>query len=298
MTNVKWADSIWFFDLDDTLITTAEASESGIEGVESYIRNGLDSGKAAEFKNRLTDLYHLMLAGYKVRDQNGWAQVPGGESAYKQLVQRIESCQPEVIAKHGHAKKWSREIWIKLVADDLLLPITSEQVHQAAEAYWNALTDNAVLFDGAKVLLSEIRNHGRKVYIVTSSDGRLKMQPDGIFVYDPAYSEMLKRHRVERMKEKGLLYDGLSIGDPEDKPHPEFFQKGLVIAEKDAGAEIDLRQCVMVGDSYGGDLQTPHEKMGFGLVVWFNKHQTGIKEEEPGYFSTGDLSFLPTVIQP
>jgi hypothetical protein len=32
----------------------------------------------------------------------------------------------------------------------------------------------------------------------------------------------------QQLKDKGFIFDGVSIGDPEDKPHEDFFQKSNI----------------------------------------------------------------------
>jgi hypothetical protein len=100
----------------------------------------------------------------------------------------------------------------------------------------------------------------------------------------------LKRERIELLREKGLHFRLVSIGDPEDKPSVEFFEKGLKMAEDDLGTSIDRSQCIMFGDSYGGDLQTPLEKLGFGMVVHFHKTFSTTVMEGERYLSTNDLT--------
>jgi len=116
------------------------------------------------------------------------------------------------------------------------------------------------------------------------------MDEEGQFDYDPQYSEALKRQRIELLREKGITFNALSIGDPEDKPHMDFFQKGLKIAEEDSGCPIDTRYAIIVGDSFGGDLQTPKEQMGFGLVVLFQKDKTKTEIIDEYQIITGNLS--------
>ncbi len=291
----SWDNSVWFFDLDDTLIRTAEAHGAGVEGMAAYVASLTDAAAGRAFSGGIADLFRLLFAGYKVREPSGWAAVPGGQEAFDALVGRIESAQPEVIRAHGHAKKWSREIWAKLVADDLGIAVTPETVGAAANAYWDALTAANDMVDGARALLGAIRAHGRPVFILTSSDGRLTMNADGTFSYHPEHSLALKARRVEHMRQKGLSYDALSIGDPEDKPGMAFFQKGIAAAEAFLGKPIDPSACIMVGDSYGGDLKTPREQMGFGLAVWFNNGHGETKREDDTYLSTGDLAGLPAL---
>lgn len=286
----SWSDSVWFFDLDDTLINTAETHAAGVASLVSFVATLTDERTAVEFGRRFGNLFDLLLAGYKVREESDWLAIPGGKDAFDALVRRIESAQPEVVRAYGHAKKWSREIWFKLVADDLGLSVSPAQVQASSDASWDAIASETKLFDGARALLAEIRSHGRPLFIVTSSDGRLVMGEDGLFSYDPAHSLALKTRRVEAMRAKGLWYDALSIGDPEDKPSLAFFQKGVAAAEAFLGRPIDPAHCVMVGDSYGGDLATPRETMGFGLVTWFNGGQAELQTEADNYLTTGNLA--------
>ncbi len=53
---------------------------------------------------------------------------------YDNLVGRIESTQTRVKEKYGAVKKWSREVFIKIAADDAEIEETPEIVHQAADA--------------------------------------------------------------------------------------------------------------------------------------------------------------------
>ena len=114
------------------------------------------------------------------------------------------------------------------------------------------------------------------------------MQNDGNFIYEPAYSEKLKSQRVEKMKEKGLNYTAYRIGDPEDKPHLDFFEKITNVAKADLG-EIDYKNCLMFGDSYSGDLETPRNKLGFGLVVYIDHEHNSVDEIDENYVITGNL---------
>jgi len=169
------------------------------------------------------------------------------------------------------------------------IKLSPKQAKQAADAYWLELTKKTVILPGVLELFSEIAAHKRPVYLITSSDARLQMDQDGNFSYEPKYSEELKRKRIELLKEKGIVYKGLSVGDPEDKPHLDFFMKGIKLAEKDLKHKIEYSYCIMFGDSYAGDLETPKNELGFGLVVLFIKNLTKTKVEDEQYISTGNI---------
>lgn len=287
--NIKWENSVWFFDLDDTLIDTAGANEKAAEGIRQYFARQIGDDVAQRIKERYIALFSLLLAGYRVKTEDGWGAIEGGKAAYGNLLAKINELQPSVIQEHGHAKKWSREILVKIAADECGAILSPEQVEAAGKAYWDALAEQVTVLPGASELLTAIAAHGRPAYIITSSDGRLQMQEDGSFVYDPKHSEACKSSRVEKMRNKGLQFNDFRIGDPEDKPHIDFFQKIITVAEEQNG-KLDPSNCLMFGDSYGGDLETPQKKLGFGLVVHVDHKAHETSEEADRLVVTKDLT--------
>lgn len=286
--NIQWKDSIWFFDLDDTLIDTAGAGLIASDGIYDFLSAEIGTESAQKIRDRFIQLFDLLLLGYRVKSEEGWHELKGGKGAYEYLLERIKAVQPSVIDKYGHEKKWSREILIKLAADDNGLALSPEQVLGATNAYWSDLAEKVELLNGTTTLMDEIKKHNRPTYIITSSDGRLQMQDDGKFIYEPTYSEKLKSQRVEKMKAKGLDYTAYRIGDPEDKPHLDFFEKIINVAKDDLG-EIDYNNCLMFGDSYSGDLETPRKKLGFGLVVYIDHEHESVEEVDEDYVIAGNL---------
>lgn len=286
--HMNWEDSVWFSDVDDTLIDTAGISTSASDGIKTVfeVQFGLD--KASEVRENFNNLFTLMMAGYRVQSDD-WTQVRGGKKAFDSLLAYVESCQQQVIATHGHFKKWSREIFIKRAGEQAELDVTPELVHEAADAYWLSLTEQTSVFPDAIALSDSIATHSRPLFLITSSDARLKMQTDGQFVYDPAYSEALKRQRMELLREKGLKYRAISIGDPEDKPHPDFFLKALKLASTELGESVDVSKAVMLGDSFGGDLQTPKEQLNFGLVILREKDRSQTQVDDKHQVTLGNL---------
>lgn len=282
---------VWFFDLDDTLISTLQAHEEGVKAIGRFFRTHLSSENAEGIEEGVRVIYERLFRAHVAKTEEDWAQIAGGHKANDALIDRIRSCQPDMIRSSGQFKKWSREVFVKMAADDLGVSVTPEQVAESVDAYWNTLSDSAIVFDDAKRLLEALRERGRKIYVVTASDARLHMQQNGTFIYDPAHSAAFKQTRIERMVPKGLLYDGTSIGDPEDKPSKEFFEKAVALAKKTTGEAILPEQCVMVGDAYAGDLQTPREKMNFGLVILIDRHSKP-KTHAENYMETNDLSSL------
>lgn len=290
ITKISWLKSIWFFDIDDTLIDTAGTTLSAAEGINRVFAIKYTAKQARIVQDNFNNIFQLMLTGYRIKEEDGEQLLQGGREAFEKILQDIESSQIRVKQKYGAIKKWSREVFIKLAAEKAGLRVTPALVHEAANAYWKILTQQTTVFPHALELIQEIKRHNRPIYLITSSDGRLKMDEDGQFNYDPQYSEKLKRERIDLLREKGIMFNALSIGDPEDKPHLDFFQKGIRIAEQNLGSSINTSYAIMVGDSFGGDLQTPKEKMGFGLVVLFQKDKLATSIIDEHQISTGKLS--------
>ncbi len=205
--------------------------------------------------------------GYRVSNPSEWQDIKGGKLAFDDLLSYFADCQKQVMNDFGHIKKWSREAFIKRAADLAVIKVTPELVNRAAEEYWRILTERTYIFPDAIQLADTIEQHNRPLFLVTSSDARLKMQNNGQFIYDPLHSESLKRKRLQQLYKRGIKFKEISIGDPEDKPSYEFFDKAISLARNLLGSLPRPDNFIMLGDSYGGDLQTPKEQMGFGLVV-------------------------------
>lgn len=292
MSKLDLTNKVWFFDIDDTLVDTAGTSQVAAEGIGKVFKSNFDEDIARKVTRKFNELFNVMMLGYRVKNKEDWGKVPGGQEEFDQTLKQVESCQEEVIEKYGLFKKWSREIFIKIAADRLGVEVSPELIHEAADAYWMTLTEKTEVFPGAREFFEYLNKKEQPIFLVTSSDARLKMKSNGQFVYDPAYSETLKRERIELLRDKGFDFRLMSVGDPEDKPGIEFFQKSIDMAEDSLRRALDPKECVMVGDSYGGDLETPHTKMDFGLVILFVKGQQSVKQEGERFISTGNLSDL------
>ncbi len=279
---IPWDKSIWFFDIDDTLIDTAGTTLGASDAIRDTLGKKIGQDKAKQIQANFNQIFNLMLSGHQASEDHN----PG---EYNRIISRIEACQSRIKEKYGVIKKWSREVFIKIAADDAGINLAPELVRQAADAYWLSLTEKTELFPGVENLMELIQKHKRPIYLITSSDARLKMDENGQFDYDPPYSEALKRQRIEHLKKKGIQFNGLSIGDPEDKPHLDFFKKGIKVAESNLGQQVDFTNAIMVGDSFAGDLQVPKEEFGFGLIVLFNKNVSSTQTKGENQVNTGDV---------
>lgn len=275
---IKWSRSFWFFDIDDTLINTADVSEKASESIRKVFTY-FGKKKALEVQKNFNDIFTTMLATHQSKNRKN--------IKFENLVQEIEVYQKDVRKVYGRIKRWSREVFIKIASDRASLKVPPKIIKKAADAYWTELTRNVKIYTGTIELIGEIRKHKRPIYLLTSSDGRLVMQNEN-FYYNPSYSGKLKERRIKILKKRGLDFDALSVGDPEDKPNEEFFQKAIKIAESDFGSKINIKDAVIVGDSFTDDLQTPM-KMGFGLCVLFEKNRQGPMIRDKNYIAVNNL---------
>lgn len=282
-------DSVWFFDIDDTLVDFSGTVAIATERVHQVLQTHFSVADAQKVTDRFN---HFFLLQKRVHQSHDNVQ----DEEHDTLAARINDIQQDIYRQYGFVKQWSREVLLKLAADDLGVQVTPELVHEAIDAYWVALSQESHLLPGSKELLLFLEQHNQPVYLLTSSDGRLTMNDDHTFSYSPEYSAGLKRERIELLRQKGIFYRGMSIGDPEDKPHRDFFEKGIRIAETDLGRAIDLSHAVMVGDSYSADLQTPKEQLGFGLTILLSqqvKDSTWVDERQ---LTTNTLASIPRLL--
>lgn len=280
MTNLK--QTIWFFDIDDTLIDTAGLTLQASEGILEVLTPALGGKKAKAIQNEFQKTFNTILSGHQ-------SQSAQDKQEYSELISKIEKMQTPVLEEFGTIKKWSRECFLKIAFDKLNISATSDLIQKSADAYWNKLTEITKPFPKAIELFRELKRNQIPIFLITSSDARLQMDETGLFHYDPAYSEEQKKKRLVPLTILGFEYDGLSVGDPEDKPSKDFFQKGLSLAERKLGHGIDRSHCIIVGDSYEGDLKTPIEKLGFKLAIQFVKNQKDIKKISEKHITTGNL---------
>lgn len=207
------------------------------------------------------------------------------------MLEKIDALQAPIKEKYGSAKKWSRETFLKIALDNTNTEYKIDQLIQAVDNYWIKISEVAEVFPGTVEFLEKIQSAGGTRVFVTSSDARLTY--DGkVFDYDPKYSEAKKRTRIDALAKLGIKYDYLSIGDPEDKPDPAFFQKAIDLVEKAQGEKLNLSEAVIIGDSFNSDIKTPIEQMGFGIGVVFKKDQSEVIWETDNLVSTGNLLTL------
>ncbi len=279
---INWSGAIFFFDVDDTLFDTTANSYVAADSIYQVLKKEIGEEKSLLVKNKFKSVFKI-LADHHM----GITNVDMEE--YNRLIARITHLQKSVVKKFGSIRKWSREVFLKIAAESFDIDLKSELIYKAVDAYWNTISERSVPIKGVFEFFDEIKKHNRPVFLLTGSDARLQFDGAGSFSYDPQYSESFKRKRINALKNRGLYFNAVSIGDPEDKPHLDFFEKGIKTAEDDLNKKIETKNAVMFGDSYKADLQVPREELGFGLAVLFRKGQEKLIEEGEKYVSTGNL---------
>lgn len=289
--------SIWFADIDDTLIDTLEAHKSASKEIADILEPMIGERSALTITKRFLELFQILMNGhrtYKVEDQ---AESPDDTSKqYKALRARIDDCQEELRKHWGAIKVFSREVLLTLAGEDCGFSLAPQQISKCIHHYWGKVADYALCFDDACKLLKVIAEMNRPLYLFTSSDGRLNLRIDGQFEYDPEMSRRLKRARIEKLRAKGLQYRDLFIGDPVDKPNPEFFEVMYRSVASDLGEEFKLEHTIILGDSYDADLHVPVTVWKTALGIWYRRGQVEVAFEKERVITVGNWQVLSNLL--
>lgn len=264
-------DKIFLFDVNHTLINTALYHTQALIDVENYLAKYIDKNAAKYIVKRFDEIFLLMVAGFLFKTDEEWKDVPGGIKSYENLIKLITKHQIKVKEEWGFIKKWSRETFLKIAADEIKVHIPPENIYNAGTTYWDAITNRTEPFEDAREIINYITNLGYPVYLLTSSDGRLSIN-NGYFRYNNKISGNYKRKRIETLRNKGLNFKGIIVGDPEDKPLPEYYKRALIEIEKDLGKKIDPSHFIMTGNSFDDDLEIPIILFKFGKGFLFDKN--------------------------
>ncbi len=269
MHQISWEDSIWFFDIDDTLITTttSEITLLGSNAVKDMLLKQFSEKDAEKLRKDFVNIFNILLAGHR-----------GNHTPeYQNLINKIDAYQVDIKNEFGATKRWSREIFLKIAADKNNLQIPSDLLNKTINYYWKSISENAVVLPHVKEFMDLLIKHNKRIYLVTGSDARLVLKDNNQFSYNPISSEQFKQSRLLPLKNKGIPYTFACIGDPIDKPHKVLFQKAFQMAQKDLGHKINPKSAIIVGDSYSADLATPLEQLSFGLGILY---KNGLKKTE------------------
>lgn len=292
MTNTN---KVFLFDVNHTLINTAVYHTQALNKVNNYLKKHTDKQSAQYITNRFNEIFLLMVAGFLLRTDKEWEEIPGGRKSYENLVDIIASHQIKVKEKWGFIKKWSREVFIKIAADEIKVILSPEVIHETATVYWDTITHLTVPFKEARKLHAYLAKKSYPSYLLTSSDGRLQIKK-GFFSYNPAFSGNYKKKRMQTLKKKGLYFRDIIVGDPFDKPLPDYYKHAIEIVQKDLRKKINKEDFVIVGNSFEDDLETPNVILGFGHGFLIKKGYP-VKKTHENIFEIGNLLEIISIMK-
>lgn len=293
---MKVNDQIFLFDVNHTLINTAAYHADAVKAVERYLMKHIDTSAAKYISKRFDETFLLMVAGFLFRTDKEWSKVPGGKQSYLDLVDLISAHQVKVKEEWSFIKKWSREVFLKIAADEIKVHLPSEVIVNTATVYWDTITHLTQPFDEAKSILNYLTKKGYAVYLLSSSDGRLQIK-NGYFCYDHLISSSYKKGRMETLRKKGMNFRGIFVGDPEDKPLPEYYKRAVKEIEVDLKTTLKPSQLVMTGNSFEDDLETPMLLLEFGAGFLFDKGAKIKKESSPNTYRIGSLMQIKEILK-
>lgn len=289
------ARKIFLFDVNHTLINTALYHAQALTDVEKHLTKFIKAQSARYITKRFDEIFLLMVAGFLFRTESEWEQVPGGKSSYENLVTRISKHQAKVKETWGFIKKWSREVFLKIAADEIEMHLKGNLLFETATIYWDSITNLTEPFEEARDIVNYLTYQGYPVYLLTSSDGRLHFKNEH-FYYDHIQSGNYKKMRMETLREKGLRFKGIIVGDPEDKPLPEYYKRAINEIEKDLGEKINPARFVMTGNSFEDDLETPMLLFKFGTGYLFDKKSKTTETLGKNIYRIHDLRQIKNIL--
>lgn len=275
-------DYIFLFDVNHTLINTASYHTLALPLIEEFLSKFIDKDAAVYITKRFNELFLLMVAGFLYSTKTEWGSVKGGKKSYQDLITLISKHQVMVQKEWGFIKKWSREVLLKIAADEIRVHLSTDLITNTATLYWDTITVLSKPFDDACDLFKFLHQKGYPIYLLTSSDGRLQIK-DGHFTYDASFSGNYKQTRIQTLNSKGLFSKGIIVGDPEDKPSLTFFRRAVKTIETDLAKEIQSDSLVIVGNSYADDLAIPITALHFGKAILINYAATEIAHDKNFY---------------
>jgi len=167
------------------------------------------------------------------------------DKAFKEARGQVKSRLKHTAASHSRLLYLQRMLEIMGLGSQVLLALDFEQT------YWRTFLSNAVLFNGVKDLLDDIRLLGIPTAIVTDLTAQIQFRKIVYFGLDHYFDYIITS------EEAGF-----------DKPHEAPFQ----IALEKMRPKGD---CIwMIGDNPVNDIQGAREKIN---AVTFQKKHTGVK---------------------
>lgn len=176
--------------------------------------------------------------------------------------------------------RWSRELWIDIACRQNGEREQAEMAVEAAQVYWDAIHQHSQLYTDARDLLKYLQFSTWNVVLVTSSDARLYVAPDGKLIYNPEISSSKKKQRMPA--ELTELYDTnfseILTGDPIGKPKPQFWIKALQGVISDP---MEQYIAIMIGDSYASDMLNTKQYKIHGILLDRDGNMRNSNKDKP-----------------
>lgn len=155
-------------------------------------------------------------------------------------------------------KQWSRKTWAILAGLDTDTNLTPKEVDQISELYWSEVANHTRLYDDANAFLSLLKQLKIPVFVMTGSDSIMEWVENGKLRYNPEHSAAYKLRRLEIVANR---VESIIIGDPFDKPHPNYFERLFEEIWK-VDDTIQKQEVLVIGDSFTADINYPLESLG------------------------------------
>lgn len=288
--------TVWFADIDDTLIDTVKTHKVASNSIAEVLKPPVGEGKAEEIAKRFAEIFQLLVTFHQSTADEEAELAEGIRKQREELQLRIDGCQQEIKQRWGMTKKLSREVLLKLAGEDCGVSLAAEQIKECADSYWQNLESHTICFEDARRLTEDIARVGCPLYLITSSDARLALKENGQFEYNPESSRRFKMSRVEKLRGRGLYYRNVFIGDPVDKPTPEFFEMVYSGVERELRRQLKSEHIIILGDSYEADLQVPISKWNAALGILYRRGQENVVLEKECVISVGDWQVISELL--
>lgn len=257
-------------DVDDVLLATVEALDASSRAMLVPLTEHLGSGQAAAVQREFT-----LAMGLLTRQLRACGGEP--EEDCVDLMRRTARWQRGLTEAGFEVKVWSRHALLACALESCGLPVTTAIVTAAADLYWTTLATQAAVWPDAAALVRRLRAAGVAVHLATGSDGFLAFDDARqTFSYSPERSTRLKLDRLRSLAQLGFCADDITVGDPVDKPRPEFYRRVLRRFAYAAGCDVDLDRTVVVGDGLGNDV-LPLLELGAARGVWLLRDRAAAK---------------------
>lgn len=223
-------------DIDYTVCDFDKGNDAGLKGIESVT--------GVEIASEVGNIFNLILNGHR------------NENLLNETEKKYFYELKEKFKTFNNNKVWSREVFIILAAEKLNIEINKDLVEKAADSYWMNLSANTPYYEDAIIFLEKIKENNIRIVWMTGSDSRLILTEKNGQIKTQYDAEFATKKKMERLKKLLNDYPGeVVIGDPNDKPSEEFFDRVF-----ESVLDIKNEDIVAVGDSERNDLMVPRAR--------------------------------------